>query len=150
MEILSVIASVIIAVVFMFASYFVYRNYFYSIIFPLNAATRLFFVAVLFGSGVTLVNYHEAGLLFMKYFVEENKIVTGIGIYSIGLAVCFAFNVLMFRTTLLVHKISLFENEKAELAKGNFLIAGIHTITFLVLIFTLSNPLIQLVLSLIQ
>lgn len=150
MEFLTVIASLLVTIVFMFISYYVFRNYFYSIIYPLNAATRLFFISVLFGSGITLLNYHEAGTILLKFLFDKNKIGIGIVIYCIGLIICFGFNVLMFRVTLLVQKITLYENEKAELAKGNFLIAGLQSITFLVFIFTLSKPMVQLILNLIQ
>ena len=150
MHLLIIIATLIITLVFMFLTYLIFRNYFYSIIFPLNTATRIFFISALFGSGMSLYLFSESGISLLNHYYETNHLGLGIGVFLVGVFICFCFNIVIFRTTILINKISIFENEHAELAKGNLLIAGIQSITFLIFIFLLSGPLIQLILRVIQ
>jgi len=150
MESILLISTLVITIMFMVLTYLIYRKYFYAIIYPLNAATRIFFVSSLIGSGLNLYSYNESGIALLNYHQSTAHLGLGIGIYLLGVFICFCFNMILFRITLLVNKISIFDNERAALAKGDLLIAGIQSITFLIFIFLLSEPMIQLILKMVQ
>ena len=151
MEIGIIFLQFFVSIGYIYLAYKVLSSYFMGIVFPLNSASRLFLAVGLIGFGLSLYSFSKVGIeLLINFSIIKKNFLSGIGLYLLFIFFSFCFSVIIFKITLLVNKVSIRENEKAELAKNSFLYAGIQSISFLFFIYLLADPVVKLALSLLD
>jgi len=150
MEIGIIFLQFFVSIGYIYLSYKVLIAHFMGIVFPLNSASRLFLTVGLIGFSLSLFSFSNVGIELLRFGVHNKNYLSGIGLYLLFVFLSFSFSVIIFKITLLVNKVSIRENEKAELAKNSFLYAGIQSISFLFFIYLLADPVVKLALSLLD
>lgn len=136
--------------VFYFASYKLIIGHLNSVIKPLNNAAKLFLTSHIIGFSLVYINFTKFSYKIFSLFVSKNEIGYAIGFYCLMIFICFCFCLLIFRLVLTLSKITLKQNEKAELIKGNLFIVGYQILLFYIFSFLLTDPLLVFVSTLIS
>lgn len=135
----------VFGIVFFLLSFKLLTRYFYSIMFPLNNASKIFLASTLLGFGLALYQFSTFGYKLFELFYSNHKALQGVAFLGLLIFLCFCFCILIFRLVLVISKVLFIENEKAELVKGNLIIAGTQIVLFLFFVSILSDPIILLI-----
>ncbi len=145
MNLIFVFLVIVFGITFFYVSYRLLSRHFHSIISPLNNAVKIFFTATLLGFGLALYNFSKFAHDLFQQFYAKKDMLTGILLFGLLIFLCLCFCVLTFRLVVVISKITIKENEKAELIKGNFLISGFQSVLFLFFIALLSDAVLRLI-----
>jgi hypothetical protein len=100
------------------------------------------FLGVIFGFGLILNDFSEIASSAFYYNYQKSNIAGGLYYWVLFTLISFAFSFAVFHLSFKLIDLATTENEKIELAKNNFTIAGLHTVVFLSICLVVSKPLI--------
>ncbi|MCE2712685.1 MAG: hypothetical protein LW688_09115 [Cryomorphaceae bacterium] len=141
-ELVNLLVSLIIAVVYMIGAIKVIKPFFSKISSPMTTATGVLFLGVVFGFGIILNDFSEIASSAFYYNYQKSELGMGIYYWILFTAISFAFSYAVFHLSFKLIDLVTTENEKTELAKNNFSIAGLHVVVFISICLVVSKPLI--------
>lgn len=144
----AVFLSVTGALLYLILSYRFLIPYHRSLNNPLTDATKILLSFSFLGFAIVLYIFFETTINFCLKLLYDD-ISLGVFVYLIILILAFTSSLLIFNLSSVITQITLKENEKAELAKNNYQVAGFHGIVFLFFTMLLSLPISQMVLNFI-
>jgi hypothetical protein len=134
------------AVVYFVISYRVILPYFYKFNYPLNSATKFLVASSFLSFAVILYFFGSAAVDVYRGFCEKDYYFS-LKLFWLLILIALALSILIFHFSAVVVQITLKENEKAELAKNNFQVAGFHGIVHLFFTLLISEKVVQIILS---
>lgn len=142
-EILNVLVAVLVTVLYLVASMKIVLPLFRTISNPLSNATGVLFYGTILGFGITLNNFSEVATGALHFFASSNQTMKGILYWLLFATIAFVFSYVLFRLSFSLVGIATSENEKAELAKNNYTIAGLHVVVFNITCLVVSQALVD-------
>jgi len=139
-EILNLIVTFTVSIAYFILAMKIMIVFFEKISRPISHASYVLFLGALIGFGVVFYNISDIASNAFQFYFVKNQVGKGIYYWLIFAIISFVISFLVFHLSFLLVKISTKENEKAELARNNYHIAGIHSIIFILLCFILSTP----------
>jgi hypothetical protein len=149
-QILNLFVVLIMTLFYLIASIKFLTSFFYRICKPMTNATLLLFCSVLFGFGLTLYQFSDIASNAMYFYASKGSIFNGVLYWTLFSLFAFGFSMGVFYFSFYLIGLLTQENEKAELSKNNFYIAGLHSIVFLVLCLMISRPIVDLANTLVN
>jgi len=126
---------------YFYIAYKVLRAFFEKISRPLSHASHVLLLCSLLGFGIILYNISDIATNAFQFYAIKSQIGKGIMYYILFGIFGFLSSLFLFHISLFLVKIVTKENEKAELARNNYQIAGIHAAIFILLCLILSSSL---------
>jgi hypothetical protein len=148
-EFSAVFLSLVGALFYFILSYRFLLPYHRSLNNPLTDATKILLSISFIGFAIVLYNFYQNMINYCLKLLSDDPIF-GLFIYLIILVLAFTASILVFNLSTVLTQIILKENEKAELAKNNFQVAGFHGIVFVFFTLLLSHPISQMVLTFVS
>lgn len=145
-ELSSILLSSISAIIYFMLSYRVVIPYFYKFNYPFNNATKFLVAFTFIGFAVVLYFFGTAANMLYKDLCSKNLFLALVYYISLIL-LSIVYSILVFRFSAIITQISMKENEKAELAKNNFQVAGFHGIVHLFFVLLLTERILEIILS---
>jgi hypothetical protein len=149
-ELLNLISAVFITVIYLVLAMKTIMPIFKSISNPMSSATGVLFYGSLLGFGLTLNNFSSVATGALHYYAGSGNIMKGFLYWFLFAAIAFIFSYIVFRLSFAMVGLATAENEKAELAKNNFTIAGIHIVVYNMTCLIVSQPLVDLANTMIK
>jgi hypothetical protein len=149
-ELMNLIVVLVISIIYMMAAIKVLLPFFQGVSNPMTNATILLFAGVLFGFGLTLHHFSDVASSALHYYSSKQQMMTGVGYWILFASMAFAFSFLVFHLSFQLIGFVTKENEKAELARNNFQLAGIHMVVFIILCIVVTKPLSDLANTLVN
>lgn len=150
LEILNLIIIFIVSIVYLILAMKVMNIFFEKISRPISHASYVLYLASLVGFGIVFHNISDISSNAFQFYFVKNQFGKGIYYCLLFALISFVISFLIFHLSFILVKISTKENEKAELARNNYHIAGIHAVIFILLCFILSTPISNIVNSLVD
>jgi hypothetical protein len=141
---INLIVTVAITIVYLIAAMKALQPFFNRISNPMTQATGILYIAVILGFGISLNNFAEIATSAFHYYEVKGNLFKGVGTWMLFGIISFGFSYLVFLLSYSMVRFSTQENEKAELGRNNFTIAGIHAVVFIVICLLVSKPLTDL------
>jgi hypothetical protein len=149
-EILNVVVAVLVTVIYLIGAMKIVLPLFKTITNPLSGATGVLLFGTILGFGITLNNFSGVATSALHFYAAQNNIAQGIGYWLLFALIAFVFSYIVFRLSFAMVGIASAENEKAELAKNNYTIAGLHVVVFNIVCLVVSQSLVDLANTLVQ
>jgi hypothetical protein len=143
-ELLNLLILTAVSLFYLTATIKVMLSFFYSISKPLTNASALLLTGVVFGFGLSLYHFSEIGSNALYFYANKNQTFTGIFFWVVFAALAFAFSFAAFHLSYRIIGFVTQENEKAELSKNNFYLAGLHAVVFILVCMIVAKPLTDL------
>lgn len=148
-QFVTILLSVIGGVLYFFICYRVITGHFQQYNYPFNNATKLLVSITYIAFAIALSRFSgPAILLFQSHYVKE--LFVAILLFFALFLIAFIVGFVIFRLAGIITQITIKENEKAELAKNNYHIAGFHGIVHLFFVLLLTEPIVQMILSMLS
>jgi|1048.fasta_scaffold02390_2 hypothetical protein len=138
-EFLNLLVALVVALCYLFVTIKLLTPFFYQFSKPMTNATGLLFFGVILGFGICLNDFSAISTNALIYYSTQGTVLLGIGYYLLFAFISLVFSYVLFRLSFFVIDFATNENEKVELAKNNFIIAGIHAVVFNILCLVLSH-----------
>lgn len=146
-EALSILVATLATIIYFFLCYRVFIPYLHKFNYPFNNATK--FLLCLSFLGAAIVLYFFGGPAMHAFdSLAEQSLSNAIFVFTGLLIVAMIYSIVLFRFAGLVAQITLKENEKAELAKNNFQVAGFHGVVHIFFALLLTEKVVLAVLQL--
>jgi hypothetical protein len=143
-EALNILVATLATIIYFFLCYRVFIPYLHKFNYPFNNATK--FLLGLSFLGAAIVLYFFGGPAMHAFgSLAEQSLSNAIFVFTGLLIVAMIYSIVLFR---FVVQITLKENEKAELAKNNFQVAGFHGVVHVFFALLLSEKVVLAVLQL--
>ena len=142
-EILNVIVAVLVTVFYLVGAMKIVMPLFKAISNPLSNATGVLFYGTILGFGITLNNFSDVATGALHFFSSTNNTMKGILYWLLFATIAFVFSYIVFRLSFAMVGSATSENEKAELAKNNYTIAGLHVVVFNITCLVVSQALVD-------
>lgn len=149
MDAIIILAAFLAALLYFYVSYKVVIPYLSRMNYPFNDATKLL-LAFSFVSAIIVLYFFGVPALQVFQSTGETSFSKAIYQFSGLLAIAIVYSVVLFRFSGLVVQITLKENEKAELSKNNFQVAGFHGVVHVFFALLLTEKVVQAILPLFQ
>jgi hypothetical protein len=144
-DITCILLAILGAIFYLILSYKVIMPFFWRMNNPLTNATKLLVALTFISFAIVSFYFSSSGLVLTRSLLSKHFLY-GILLYFILQVIGFVSALVIFRLSSIVCQINLKENEKAELAKDNFQVAGFHGIINIFFSLLLSAPLVNFVL----
>lgn len=142
-EVFNLLLTTAVALTYLIGSMKAVQPVFKSISYPYSHATGVLFFGVILGFGLNLSTFSEVASSAFYFYAAADEMGKG-ALYMISFAaVAFVFSYLMFRLSFAVVGIATAENEKAELAKNNYTLAGLHLVIYNITCFIVNESLVE-------
>jgi hypothetical protein len=148
-EIISILAAGVATVLYFLLSYRVLIPYFHQFNYPFNDATKFVLALSFIGSSIVLYFFGTPAMLAFKT-IGADKLNEAIYVFVALFIAAMIYSIVLFRFSALVVQVTLRENEKAELAKNNFQVAGFHGVVHIFFALLLSERVVSAILSILQ
>lgn len=148
-EALSILAAAVSTVLYFILSYRVLIPYFHQFNYPFNDATKFLLALSFIGSSIALYFFGVPAMLAFKTIGLE-KLNQALYLFVALLIAAMIYSIVLFRFSALVVQITLKENEKAELAKNNFQVAGFHGVVHIFFALLLSERVVSAIMNILR
>jgi hypothetical protein len=149
-EFINVLTAFAVSVIYLILTIKVISPFFLSITKPMNNATGVLFFFVVLGFGIQLFSISDVATSSLHFHNGREEFSKGIGNWFLFSGIAFAISFLFFRISYFIVGLSTPQNEKTELAKNNFTIAGLHAVVFIIISLVASKPLSNLINTLVE
>lgn len=141
METLNVLIATIVTIgYFVFATKLI-TSFLKKFTEPMNQATGILLIGTLIGFGINLKDFSEIAVSSFYFYAQSGKWFYAGAFWFIFAGVAFIFSYVLFRFGFILVNFATPENEKAELGKNNMILAGIHSVIYILLCYILSASL---------
>jgi hypothetical protein len=143
---ISFIFSAFSAILYFYLTYRVVMPFFYKFNYPFTNATKFLLAFSFLGFAIVLFVFGNAANTIFKEIANKDFTKASLIFFAL-IIIAFASSVFIFRLSALIAQITMHENEKAELAKNNFQVAGFHGVVHLFFTLLLSEMLMEFTLK---
>lgn len=150
LEILNLFVTFIVSLAYLILTLKVMIQFFEKISRPVSHASIVLYICSIIGFGIVFHNITDVALNAFQYYFIKGQIGKGLIYWVMFSGLSFIISFLTFHLSFILVKISTKENEKAELARNNYHIAGIHGAIFILLCIILSSPVANIANSLVE
>ena len=150
LEILNLFVTFIFSIAYFILAMKVMIGFFEKISRPVSHASYVLFISSIIGFGIVFHNVSDIASNSYQFYFMKDQTVKGIYYWLIFAVLSFVISFIIFHLSFLLVKISTQENERAELARNNFHIAGIHAAIFILLCIILSTPIANIANTLVD
>jgi len=148
-EILNFVVTFVVSIAYLILSLKIMIGFFEKISRPVSHASIVLYISSIVGFGIVFHDITDVALNAFQYYYTRGQMIKGLYYWIIFAGLSFVITFLIFHLSFLLVKISTKENEKAELARNNYHIAGIHAAIFILLCIILSSPISNIANSLV-
>jgi hypothetical protein len=141
-ELINLFISLILTILYLIGAIKVLRPFFLKISNPMTAATGTLYFGVILGFGLILNDFSEIASSAFYYNFQKSQVGMAIFYWLLFAGISFLFCFLVFHLSYRMIDLATIENEKVELAKNNYAIAGLHIVTYLTICLVGSKSLI--------
>lgn len=144
---LSILVASFATILYFFVCYRVFIPYLHKFNYPFNNATKFLLALSFLGAAIVFYFFGAPASLAFKS-LGEKSLSNAVFVFTGLLIIAIIYSVVLFRFSGLVVQITLKENERAELAKNNFQVAGFHGVVHIFFALLLTEKVVLAVLQL--
>lgn len=149
-EVLNLILTVALVLVYLYVLSMMIRPVLHRISIPMTPATGMLFLGALLGAGLVLYQFSDISTNALYFYASRSDYAAGIGYQLLFSAIALISCYVLFLASFFVMNFFTPENEKAELSKNNFVLAGQHVVVYVIICLLVSKPLAHLVNAMID